>query len=157
MAQGQMYAITVVGVASPAAIWDLVELNCSSTKITRLHSVYAGQSTDMGDAAAEALTVQFITGHATSGSGGSTQTPVPLSANFAAAGATVETNNTTIASTGTALIRHADVWNIQMPYQYRPTPEERIDLALSARLVIRISAPADTITTTYTVIFEEIG
>lgn len=157
MAQGQMYAVTVVAVASPAAIWDLVEINTHASKITRLHSIYCGQTTDMGDAAAESLTVQFITGHATSGAVGSTQTPVPLSANFAAAGATVETNNTTPASTGTPLIKHADVWNIQLPYQYRPTPEERIDLAPSTRLVVRISAPADTITTTYTVIFEEIG
>lgn len=157
MAQGQMYAVSVVAVASPAAIWDVIELNCHASKFTRIHSIYLGQTTDMGDAAAEALTVQLIKGHATSGSGGSTATPVPKSTNFAAAGATVETNNTTIASTGTALIMHADVWNIALPWQYRPTPEERDDLAPSARVVLRVSAPADAITTTCTVIFEEIG
>jgi hypothetical protein len=52
---------------------------------------------------------------------------------------------------------HADVWNIQLPWQYRPTPEERDVLAPSARMVLRVSAPADTITTTCTVIFEENG
>ena len=157
MAQGHMYAVSAVAVASPAAIWDLLELNTGSAKVTRLHSLYIGQTTDMGDAQAEALTVQFITGHTTSGSGGTAPTPVALSAAFGAASATAEANNTTIASTGTTAIRHADVWNIALPYQYRPTPEERIDLAPSTRLVVRLSAPADTITTTFTAIFEEIG
>lgn len=154
---GMMYAVSVVGVASPAAIWDVMELNVPADAVVKIHSVYLGQTTDMGDAAAEALTVQLIRGHATSGSGGSTATPVPKLAGNAAAGTTVETNNTTIASTGTAVIMHADVWNIALPWQYRPTPEERDELSPSSRLVIRVSAPADAITTTCTVIFEELG
>lgn len=153
---GLLYAVSVVAVASPAAIWDVIELNTPATKAVKIHSLYLGQTTDMGDAVAESLTVQVIKGHATSGSGGSTATPVPKNAGAGAAGTTVETNNTTIASTGTALIMHADVWNIQLPYQYRPTPEERDEIAPSSRVVVRVSAPADAITTTCTVIFEEV-
>lgn len=152
-----MYSVSVVGVASPAAIWDVIELNTPADAVVRIHSVYLGQTSDAGDAVAEYLTVQLIKGHATSGSGGSTATPVPKETGAAAAGTTVETNNTTIASTGTALIMHADVWNTALPFQYRPTPEERDNLSPSSRMVIRVSAPADAITTTCTVIFEEIG
>lgn len=153
---GQKFAAFATAVASPAAIWDAFEFNTSSTKSTIIHSMYIGQTSDMGDAVAEGLTVQLITGHATSGSGGSTVTPNPTGGGGTAGGA-FETNNTTIASTGTPLTRHADVWNEQLPYQYRPTPEERIELPISTRLVCRISAPADAITVTWTIIFEEIG
>ena len=113
--------------------------------------------TAAADAAAEALKIQFITGHATSGSGGSAMTPTKLETGFAAAGSSCEVNNTTIASTGTAVVKHQDVWNVQLPYQYRPMPEEMIVLSPSERLVVRMPAPADSLTVSGSMIIEEIG
>lgn len=151
---GLRYEVNFSAVATTAQT-DLFEINIASTKAALLHSVYIGQSSDFGDAQAEILQVQFITGHATSGSGGTAPTPVGLNGGTAAS--TAEVNNTTIASTGTTKVVHQDVWNVMIPFQYRPTPEERIELAPSARLVVRLPAPADSLTLSGALIFEEIG
>src|SRR5262245_50742145 len=117
---GQRYVVSFDAVSVSAA-QDLFELNVASTRVVIIHSLYLGQTSDMGDAAAEALKVQFITGHSSSGSGGSTPTPAAIQGGPSAA-STCEANNTTIASSGTAVTKHQDVWNVQLPYQYRPTP-----------------------------------
>jgi hypothetical protein len=152
---GQMYSVTFDAVATTAQS-DLFELNVASTRAVRLHSVFVGQSSDFGDAQSELLKLQIIIGHATSGSGGSAPTPSPLAGGPASA-STVEANNTTIASTGTTKTLHQDTWNVMVPYQYRPTPEERLEFAPSSRVVIRLPAPADSLTLSGTMVFEEIG
>lgn len=156
MPQGLMYVATFDAIAATVET-DLFELNVASDCVVILHSLFLGQTTDMGDAAAEALKLQFIKGYSTSGSGGSSLTPTPMQTGFPAAGSTMERNNSTVANTGTAVILHQDVWNIQLPYQWRPTPEERIALSPSQRLVIRLPAPADSITLSATLVFEELG
>lgn len=153
---GMRYSVNFDAVAVTAQS-DLFEINAPADCIVLIRSVYIGQTSDMGDAAAEALKIQFITGHATSGSGGSAMTPTKLETGFAAAGSSCEVNNTTIASTGTAVVKHQDVWNVQLPYQYRPMPEEMIVLSPSERLVVRMPAPADSLTVSGSMIIEEIG
>lgn len=153
---GMRYSVTFDAVAVSAA-QDLFEVNAPADCIVVLRSVFLGQTSDVGDASSESLKIQIIKGHATSGSGGSAATPTKLETGFAAAGSSCEVNNTTIASTGTATVHHQDVWNTQLPYQYRPTPEEYIVLSPSERLVVRIPAPADAITMSGTLNFEEIG
>jgi hypothetical protein len=73
----------------------------------------------------------------------------------------VEINNTTVANTGTPKVLIADAWNIQAPYLWQ-APEDpdhpgNIILEQSGRLVVRITAPADSITMNGTLIWEEIG
>lgn len=154
---GQMYSVTVSAVAVTAA-QDVFELNVASTKAVRIHGLVIGQYSDFADAQDELLSITLISGHATSGSGGSTPTPAKLGgAGLGAASSTVEANNTTIASTGTPLTHHADAFNVRAGYQYRPTPEERPEFAPSSRVVVRITAPADSLTLNATLIFEEIG
>lgn len=157
MAQGLTYAVTFDAVATATSIKDMFEVNVPSDAAVVIHAVYLGQTSDMGDSASEALTIQFVKGHSTSGSGGSAPTPVPLMSGFPAAGTGIEVNNTTIATSGTAIVLHQDVWNVQLPYQYRPTPEERLVLSPSQRMVVRLSAPADALTISGTLIFEEVG
>jgi hypothetical protein len=157
MSQGMMYAIAIEGTASPAAEFDAFEYTAPADAVAIIHAVRLGQNSDYGDAAAEGLMARIITGHATSGSGGSAATPRPLQLGFAAAGGSAEVMNTTIASTGTPITKHAEPFNAQIGMEYRPTPEERIVVSPSERVVIRVSAPADALTMVGEVIIEEKG
>lgn len=154
---GRKYSVVFENVAVTAA-QDFFEINAPSGKSVVLHSVYLSQHTELADAAEEQIRVAIITGHATSGSGGSAPTAQPLDTGDAAFGGTVEVNNTTIASTGTASTKHTDTMNVRAGWVYRPTPEERISIGGGVRLVVRLgAAPADSVSMNGTAIFEEIG
>ncbi len=155
----RMYAITFENIAVTAA-QDFFELSPADDKPVLVHAIYLSQSSDVGDAAEEMLRVTIKRGHTTSGSGGSSFTPVPLesSAN-AAAGTTAEINNTTQASAGTAALLHAEAFNIRSGWQYIPTPEARPGASqANTTLVVRLeAAPADSLSMSGTLIFEELG
>ena len=153
---GMMYAATFGAVAVTAA-QDVFEITAPSNKIVVLHEIALEQSSDAGDAEAELLRIQAIRGFSTSGSGGSSVTPAPFENGNAAAGASVETNNTTVATTGTTVTLLDRAFNVQIGFFWQPTPECRIVLSPSQRLVVRIPAPADSLTMHGTMIFEEIG
>ena len=116
------------------------------------------QNTDVGDAAAEALTVRIIRGWGTVGSGGSAPTPINLDARGGAATTTLRANDTTEASAGTDVTLHSEVWNIRMPFIYMPIPELRIrvDQADDILSISLITVPADSITVSGTVYWEEL-
>jgi hypothetical protein len=106
------------------------------------------------------LRVAILRGHTTSGSGGSAATPAPLNSSAdTAAGATAETNNTTIASAGTAVTLHAETFNIRAGWQYIPTPEMRPGASqANTTIVVRLmAAPADELRVSGTLIFEELA
>jgi hypothetical protein len=153
---GMMYAATFGAVAVTAA-QDAFEIVAPSTKCVVIHEIALEQSSDAGDAQAELLRVQAIRGFTTSGSGGSSVTPAPLENGSAAAGSTVEANNTTVATTGTTATLFDRAFNVQIGFFWQPTPECRVVLSPSQRLVVRIPAPADSLTMHGTMIFEEIG
>ena len=157
----QMYSATFSGLASAAAV-DFFELLAPSTKVVVVHSINIGQITDLGDAAEEVLTVQLRrgVGSVTSGSGGSSPTPAKLETGDTAAAATVEISNTTamVVGSGTITILKFLPWNIRGEFVYLPTPEARIILSPSERLAVGLlAAPADTITSHGTLVWEEIG
>ena len=60
-----------------------------------------------------------------------------------------------MAQNGSAATLLAEVWNVQVPYLYRPDAEGRIIVAPGERLVVRIGAPADSLTVNGTLVFEE--
>lgn len=85
-------------------------------------------------------------------------TPVPLSLGDAAFGGTCEANNTTQASTGTIVTKYVWNWNIRGPFDKIFTPETRPMISPSARMCIELpAAPADSITMSGSITFEEIG
>lgn len=151
---GRGYAACFSAIAATAA-QDVFELVAPSTGRVAIKEVRLGQYTDFGDAEAEILSVLFLRGYTTSGSGGSTITPAALWSGHGASGSTVERNNTTVANTGTVVTLLADAWNIQMPFLWLPTRESGIILEASERFVVRITAPADSITLNGTLVFEE--
>ena len=92
-------------------------------------------------------------------------TPANLNPYGRAAGATVERNNTTVATTSGTLL-WATGWHLQAGFIWRP-PEDMprgLDpfrrhflIQPSQRLVIRTTAPAHGITTNGSILLEEIG
>ncbi len=151
---GRMYTAVFNDVAV-TAIQDLFELNAPADAVVVLHSVTIGQSSDAGDGQAEMLSVQIsrCTG---SGSAGSTPTAQKHNVGDAAFGGTVEANNTTQGATATPIFSEA--FNVQAGWFYRPTPEERIILSPSGRIVVELPvAPADALTMSGSITFEEIG
>ena len=154
---GRVYAVTFDQVAVSAA-QDLFEITPAANKPIKIIGLFLGQSSDEGDAAAELLPISVIRGNATSGSGGSTVTPTPLTPTDVAASFTAEANNTTIASTGSPVTLHADAWNVQSGYPLMlPDQLKWPCTAGQTRIVVRVTAPADAITMSGTLYVEEEG
>lgn len=137
-----------------SALQDLFELVAPTDQTVCIHRVLVSQNSDAGDAEAEMARVRFIRGHATSGSGGSTATPVDLGTSGATYTGTCEINNTTPASSGGASV-HVEGFNVQAGLDYMPPPEQRIWLKPSQRLVVNLpAAPADGLSVDGTLIYE---
>lgn len=156
---GRMYRVPLVATAKTAA-GDILEYLAPSTCVICLHELVLGQHTDFGDAQAEILRISFhrVTGAPTSGSGGNTVTPAPLSPGDAAAGGTVESWNTTALTGGTSVDLGEVNMNVAVGMESVPIPEDRIYIAPSTRLMIKLAAaPADSITISGYATVEEIG
>lgn len=128
---------------------DLSEVVGASGGLEWLNEIRFGQTTDYGDAQEEGLTVDLVTGHTTSGSGGNTSVVPLTSAGDTAYGGTVESFNTTIATAGTTVTKTLGVWNVRQEFIWMPPPvagEQGLLLPHTDRWVIRVSAPVDAIT-----------
>lgn len=143
----RIYTVTFENVAVSAA-QDLFELSPADDKplaILGLELANVGGVNDVGEAQEEDLRLLIRRGHTTSGSGGSSATPRPLGPNTATVGFSAETNNTTVATSGTTHDLVAAGWNTRVPYQVF-YPEELWPRATQAdtTLVVRlVAAPAD--------------
>ena len=108
------------------------------------------------------LAISFVRGigSVTTGSGGTTPTPSALETGFAASGATLEANNTTkmVVGSGSLVVLYNDDFNVQVGFLYQPVPEERIVLSPGDRMTVElVGAPADSLTMSGTIVWEEIG
>lgn len=155
MAQPRVYSVPMNGV-TVSALQDLYEIQAPADACVILYSVRLGQESEEGEAQSEMLRISFHR-FTISGSGGSLQTPNPLEVGSPAFGGTVEMNNTS-PGTGTNTELFSDTWNLQIPWLYQPPPEERIVISPSGFFGVRLPvAPADAITMTATITFEELG
>ena len=155
---GRFYSIPFSAVEVSAA-QDLFEVVASSGKPFILHEIVIAQASDYGDAQAEGLSILIKRGvGSTSGSGGSTVTPVKHLTNDAAAGPTAEINNTTQASAGGGSLTtvRAEAFNVQAGWQYLPTPEQRLLFLAAEACVVSITVPADAVTMSGTLVLEEL-
>ena len=154
---GRIYTAQFTDVAV-SAIQDLFEIVAPADAIVVIHDLHLSQKSDVGDAAEEILNIQLTSGHTTSGSGGSAPTAIPVELGDAAFGGTVEANNTTQAVSGTIVTHYSWDWNIRGPFDKIWTPETRPILSPSCRACVELpAAPADAITMSGTITFEEIG
>jgi len=154
---GLMYTAVFSAVAVTAQ-QDFFEIAAPADAVVIIHQIILSQSTEVGDAMEEGLQILLKRGATTTGSGGSTVTPAPTEFGFPAAGSTVKANNTTKAATGTIVTLHGEAWNIRSPQPFLPTPECRLVLSPSQRFTVELATtPADSVTVTGTMYFEEIG
>lgn len=154
----RIYVGSFENVAVTAA-QDFFELGPATNKPIAIHGYGLHQTSDTGDAAEEILRISLVRGHTTSGSGGSTMTPVPLasSADTASGDTTIEINNTTIASTaGSTLYVHG--MNVRAGLEVWFPPEARpVASAADTTIVLRLlAAPADSLTMGGWIVFEEL-
>ena len=155
-----MYTMPFAAVAVVVA-QDLWELLMPADAVGVLHRLELSQETEFGDANAEMIdcSISRVTGAPTSGSGGSTVTPVPGPGD-AAAGIVAEINNTTELSGGTEVLQKRFQWHVAGGFEWVLTPEERAEYTYSpaTRCLITLkTAPDDSITMSGTVTMEEVG
>jgi hypothetical protein len=159
---GRMYTVSVTESAQTTQI-DLVEIVPAAGRVVVIHGWEIGQSTELGDAAEESITLLAKRGSSasTSGTGGAVTTPTPTETNAGAATSTVETMNTTaaVAGGGTLVTLMATAFNIRSsPIPWTFTPEMRFVIGPAERFVLGLNdAPTDSITFSLTLWFEEIG
>ena len=157
---GRVYRVPFNAVAVTAQ-QDFFEILAATGKHCIIHEWCLTQSTEVGDTSEEGLNVKMNRGTgATSGSGGTTVTPVILQASDAAAGMTAEANNTTkmTAGGGSITLEETHNWNIRMPYRQIYTPETRPQIAPGERKTLELATtPADSITVSGYMIVEELG
>ena len=145
MVEGRVYTVSIVAVASPAAIFDMFELVPATNKPLVLLRLKIAQSSEP-TTEEENIGISIVIGHTTSGSGGSAPTPSKVNRNDSAAGFTAETMNTTIASAGTTETPFADTWNTRSGTDIPLSPQEALTIVNGERVVIRSAAPADAVT-----------
>lgn len=137
---------------------DVFEIDPAADKAVFIKDLRIWQTTDLGDANEEVLTVSIQRGFTTSGSGGAAPTSDQRMASDTAPAFTAECRNTTLATTGTPDILFRDGWMIRQPFDPRnlQVAEEPI-FSPNAIVVVRLSAPADSITLDAYCVVEEIG
>lgn len=152
---GRQYSIAFSAVAVTAA-QDLFEIQPADDKPVAIRGLFIGQTSDAGDSQDEQLQVSIIRGYTTSGSGGSSGTINALNPSDAAAGFTAEINNTTVATTGTGAVLHTEAFNVRAGYG-NWWPPENMPRATQGNttIVVRITAPADSLTMSGTLYVEE--
>jgi hypothetical protein len=158
---GRMYTAVFKDIAV-TAVQDLFEVAAPSDAVTVVHRVMLTQSTETGDAAEEMLrlTTNRGVGSVTSGSGGGSVTAQPVSDGDSAFGGTVERNNTTAMAAGSGSLEELEsfAWNVRVPFDLIWLPEFRPVISPGNRWTLELeAAPADSVTMSGTLWFEEIG
>ncbi len=135
---------------TPAAITttaDLFHVTVATDNPVTLVAMELYNTTDLGDAQEEVLSIALVRGTTGGGTGGTALTEV----NFADGGGATATAavlglNTTVSTGGTVLAHMG--WNVRVPFLWCPVPELRptIDAAQDPVVFRLLAAPADSIT-----------
>lgn len=159
---GRIYLVPYTGtITNAGGDTDLLEALPADDKPIRLRGLILGQTSEVADAAEEALRISIIRMAATvtSGSGGSAVTPVPIDSADVAAGFAAECNNTTVATTsGASTIMAELAWNIRnSPFDFWFPDRDMSPKAKQGEgLIIRLQTTvADDVTAALTFILEE--
>lgn len=158
---GRRYACPFSNVSVSAAqdLWELTPADDKPLQIAGIWLDNVGGTADAGDAQEELLRLEIHRGFTTSGSGGSTVTPLPVGSTAnSAAGFTCEINNTTVATTSGVLIA-AFGWNVRVPLREWFPEEFWIGASqTNTTLLVRLpAAPADAISVSGVLWVTELG
>jgi hypothetical protein len=150
----RFYDISLPATAFTAQI-DLIEIVGHASRLTWITGLELGQTTEVGDAQEEQLTLEWILGHTTSGNG--TATTPGASGNDAAYGGTVERFATTLATGGSPVTRRTIPWNVRIGYTMLWDPTKWLMVPAGSRMVGRVSGPADSVTGASSIFIAEAG
>lgn len=144
------------------ALQDLFEIQAPTDAVVKIHDWEIFQTSDFGDAQEEVLRLECVrgVGTVTTGSGGTTVTPQPVEDGDVAFGGTVKANNTTRMAVGTGTLETLPQlgWQVRYPKEKVYTPETRPVISPGNRWTLSLPVgPADSLTVSGTVTFEEIG
>jgi len=132
---------------------DLFEIEALTSPIVVL-GVVLGQTSDVGDAVAENLSILF---RRFTDALANVTAEVQLDLGSSAITADLAINVTTELVTGTSTI-HADVWNIALPFIWLPPPEMRIVIPVDDGLAINLNTtPADELIMSGTIYLGQFG
>lgn len=146
------YSVSFTDVAVTAQ-QDLFQLEANTVPAT-LERVVISQRSDMGDAAAEGLSILIrrVTDAVTND-----VAEVALDSGDAAANADLAVNETTELVTGATNV-HSENWNIALPFDWYPAPEHRVTVEVGNAITVNLNTtPADELTMSGTLYFSEGG
>jgi hypothetical protein len=156
------YTAVLPSVARTVA-FDAFEFTPADDKPICIHGIFIGQSTEIGDAQEEQITVEIQRGGTgmTSGSTGTgsvaAQAPVAIDPVDTTAGATYDAGNETVATFTGGVTLWRDTFNVRSGYQMIFPPEMRPECSqANGGIVVRLTTtPADSITWVGTCVIEE--
>jgi len=149
---GRIYSVQFTAV-EVSAQQDLIQIEALVVPAI-LHAVYLSQSSDVGDASSEGLSIQIrrFTDAVTDD-----LATAQIDGGDATQNADVAVNETTELVTGQSII-HTEVWNILQPFIYLPPPELRPIIQIGNGLAVNLNTtPADALTMSGVAYFEEFG
>lgn len=152
----RIYTVQFSAIATTAT-QDLWEFVAAAAKPIEIIGIDLSQTSDFGDGQEEVILVQIKAGQTTTGSGGTSVTPVPTNFSDVAAGFTAVRNNTTKATSGTIVTHLSTGWNVRSPGMMLIPDEFRFIETGGRRTTIEITAPADSITLNSTIWVREYG
>ena len=150
---GHMFTVSFQEVSVGTPQQDLIQIEAKTVPAI-VHAVYVSQSSDVGDAVAEGLSILIrrVTDAVTDSA-----TEVKLDQSSPAANAGINVNQTTELVAGAEIV-HSEVWNIALPFVWLPPPEMRIIIPIDSALTVNLNTTtADAITASATLYWEEIG
>ena len=149
---GRMYSLEFTDVAVVAQ-QDLFQIEALVVPCV-VHAVYLSQNSDVGDAAAESLSILIrrFTDAVTDD-----KAAAQLDLGDATQNADLAINETTELVTGTEII-HSECWNIAQTFIYLPPPELRPIIQIGNGIAVNLNTtPGDSLTMSGTIYFEELG
>lgn len=148
----RMYSLEFSDVATTLDV-DLFQVEPSITPC-QIYAVYVSQTLDVGDAAAENISIKLktVTDEVTDDA----VPERPLDAGDAAFTGDTAINETTQLATG-EIIYHSEVWNIALPFVWLPPPEMRIWVPVGLAFIVDMNTPTDSLTMSGTIYFGQGG
>ena len=158
--QGRIYSVPVI-FASEGADFDLAEIIAPANGIIALAGVKLAQTTVLKDANELIVELEYkrATGTYTTGSGGTTPTPVAGNQGDIAASFTAKVSNSTqaVVGTGTLVTYDYDGWNLRSPYLWLPPERLWFNSLDTDALIISMTDPGTAVNLGGSVLVEELG
>lgn len=141
------YTVNFTPTSETVAV-DLVALVSADDIPIKIRAIRVWQTSDVGDAQDEILTINVVRGNTSAGTGGAAGTQVPKNPKDVAASFTSRVGDTTAASAGTAVTAYSTGWNVRAPFEMVFPEDQMVGTDQGTGfLVVRLGgAPADAIT-----------